>query len=89
MKHVVYALLVLLYILHTDIWYWDDPSIVLGIPIGLAYHIGFMVAASFVLWLGVKFAWPDELEAELESAAGPDGATPPTGDDASAGTDQP
>ena len=74
MRNVVYALLLLLYIVHTDLWFWDDPSLVLGIPIGFAYHVFFMVAASFVLWLGVKFAWPTELETKFE---GPEGDASP------------
>ena len=50
-------------ILHHDIWYWDDRTLVLGVvPIGLAYHIGFSMAAATLWALVVRFAWPDRIE---------------------------
>jgi hypothetical protein len=54
----IYAALLALYVLHNDLWLWNDPRLVLGLPIGLVYHIGFCVAASAVLALLVLFAWP-------------------------------
>lgn len=62
------ALLVLavavLYVLHQDIWFWRTarPLVFGFVPIGLAYHAAFSVAASFVLWLLVTYAWPSHLE---------------------------
>ena len=32
MRYVVYGLLLLLYVLHTDVWYWNDSRNVLGLP---------------------------------------------------------
>ena len=44
--------LVLLFVLHQDFWLWSDASIVLGLPVGLTYHIGICILASVVfLWL--------------------------------------
>lgn len=61
---LLYAALVVLYLLHNDLWLWDDASLVLGLPAGLAYHIGFAVATSIVLTLLVIHAWPEELDRE-------------------------
>ncbi|MEZ6062446.1 MAG: DUF3311 domain-containing protein [Planctomycetaceae bacterium] len=59
MKVAVWALVVLLIILHQDFWYWDDATLVGGIvPIGLAYHAGVSMAAAFTWFLATKFAWP-------------------------------
>lgn len=64
MKRLVYALIVLLAILHQDSWWWDDSdTLVFGfLPIGLAYHAGVSVAAA-VLWaMAVRFCWPGAVE---------------------------
>ena len=61
---LLYAALVVLYLLHNDFWLWNDPRLVLGLPAGLAYHIGFCIAASVVLTLLVMYAWPDHLDRE-------------------------
>jgi len=62
------VVVVALYILHQDFWFWRTAHpIILGfIPIGLFYHAAFSVAASLVMWLLVKFAWPSHLESEVE-----------------------
>jgi hypothetical protein len=59
---------VALYMLHQDIWFWRTarPFVFGFIPIGLFYHAAFSVAASLVMWLLVKFAWPSHLEEEIE-----------------------
>ena len=71
MKHgptrgLLYAGLFVLYLLHNDLWYWNDARLVLGLPIGLLYHFGFCIAASGLLYLLVKYAWPRHLEVENE-----------------------
>ncbi len=63
-KLLLYLALVALYMLHNDLWLWHDPRLVLGLPAGLAYHIGFCVATSVVLTLLVIHAWPDHLDRE-------------------------
>jgi hypothetical protein len=57
-----------LYVLHQDIWYWRTarPLVFGFLPIGLAYQAAFSVAASGVLWLLVRFAWPQHLEDAAE-----------------------
>ncbi|HYH84532.1 MAG TPA: DUF3311 domain-containing protein [Pyrinomonadaceae bacterium] len=66
------ALLVLavaaLYVLHQDFWFWrTSRPLVLGVvPIGLFYHACYSVAASLLMWLLVRHAWPHYLEREVE-----------------------
>ena len=43
-------------------WLWDDASLVLGLPVGMTYHVGYSVAAFVLFLLLVKFAWPRHLE---------------------------
>ncbi len=63
MKYVIWALVVLLIILHQDNWNWDKGDLVFGfIPIGLAWHAGISIAASVVWFLSTIFAWPQELD---------------------------
>jgi hypothetical protein len=59
----------LLYVLHQDLWFWTTARpLVLGfIPIGLAYHGLYCVAASLLMWALTRLAWP----AHLEQAPGP------------------
>lgn len=56
--------IVTLYLLHQDIWWWRDarPLIAGFLPIGLAYHAGYCVAAALLLWGLTRFAWPSHLE---------------------------
>ena len=61
---LLYAALVVLYLLHNDLWLWNDARLVLGLPAGLAYHVGFCIVTSVVLTLLVVHAWPDHLDRE-------------------------
>jgi len=38
------------------------------VPIGLFYQGCFSVAASLLMWMLVKFAWPAHLEREIEES---------------------
>lgn len=60
---------VALYILHQDVWFWRTahPMVFGFIPIGLFYQACFSVAASLLMWLLVKYAWPTQLEREIEA----------------------
>ena len=72
MKPILLALVVIaLYVLHQDFWFWRTANpLVLGfIPIGLFYQAVFSVAASLVMWLLVKYAWPGHLEEEIEQGS--------------------
>lgn len=68
MNKVVWGLVVLLILLHQDIWFWDNRTLLFGfMPIGLAYHLGISLAAAFTWYLATIYCWPDELE-EVSSA---------------------
>lgn len=49
--------------LHHDFWLWDNDAPVFGfLPIGLAYHAVFSIAAACLWAMALKFAWPTQLE---------------------------
>ena len=53
----------LLYLLHQDVWFWRDGRLVFGVlPMGLFYHAVYCLACSALMWALVRFAWPAELE---------------------------
>jgi hypothetical protein len=79
MRPLVYAALALLFLLHTDFWLWNDGRLILGLPVGLGYHLLWTAAVVGVLWLAVRHAWPEDLEAAVLQSAGETG---PTGSDA-------
>jgi len=69
MKQIVLGIAVVaLYILHQDYWFWRTahPLVFGFIPIGLFYHGAFSIAASLLMWMLVKYAWPAHLELDVE-----------------------
>jgi uncharacterized protein DUF3311 len=67
-RSLLVVIVITLYILHQDFWFWRTAKpLVFGfIPIGLFYHACFTVAASLVMWVLVKQAWPSHLEQEMK-----------------------
>jgi hypothetical protein len=62
-RKLVWAAVILLFILHHDFWLWGDRSLVFGfMPVGLFYHVLFSIVASLTWLCAVKFAWPEEIE---------------------------
>ncbi len=61
-RSLLYSALVLAFLLHNDLWLWNDARMLAGVPIGLAYHVGFCLAVALLMWLIVRFAWPRDLE---------------------------
>ena len=56
---VIFTLVLLLLVLHQDIWLWHDGRLVMGfLPVGLVWHVGISVAASLTWWLATVIAWP-------------------------------
>lgn len=55
LKILLYGLLVLLFALHNDFWLWDNAQIVLGIPVGLLYHIVYCFIATILMAIIVKY----------------------------------
>jgi hypothetical protein len=65
MKWLLTLIVVVVILLHQDIWFWKDNTLVLGfLPIGLAYHIFYSCLAALTMWLLVRLAWPTHLEEE-------------------------
>ena len=60
----LYFALIALYLVHNDLWLWNNPRLLAGIPVGLVYHVGFCVAASLLMLALVRYAWPRHLAAE-------------------------
>ncbi len=63
MPKVVWGLVVLLLILHQDVWFWTDGTLVFGfMPVGLFYHACISVAAGVTWFLATKYLWPAGLD---------------------------
>ena len=60
-RWLLYAALIAAFVLHNDLWLWNDASLVAGLPIGFVYHVGFCLAVALLMWLFVRFAWPDDV----------------------------
>ena len=71
LRGLLMVVLAAMVLLHNDFWFWDDPRLVLGLPIGLTYHIAFCVAASALMFLLARFAWPRNLEVGEDEEDGP------------------
>jgi len=70
-RRLLYALLLLAYVLHNDLWLWDDARIVLGLPVGLLYHVLFCLAVSGLFWALVRYGGDrDPLEPGASGDAG-------------------
>ena len=68
-RRLLYLGLFVLYLFHNDLWLWDDADLVLGLPVGLLYHVAYCLAATGLMALLVNYAWPSELDAEEERRA--------------------
>ncbi len=75
-RRLVWLAVGLLFVLHHDFWWWGTTTLILGfLPIGLAYHLLFSVAAGCVWFAMVKFAWPSHVE-EFADGKTPDVKAP-------------
>jgi hypothetical protein len=61
-KNILYLVVLIVYLLHNDLWFWNNPTIIMGIPVGLFYHLIYCFIASILLFLLIKFAWPKLVE---------------------------
>ncbi len=41
----------LFYLLHNDLWLWNEPWLVLGLPVGLVYHVAYCLGAAALMGL--------------------------------------
>jgi len=63
-RPMLYGALLLLFLLHNDLWLWTDDRRLLGLPVGLTYHVVFCLASMVLMALLVKHAWPRVLTSE-------------------------
>lgn len=56
--------LALLLVLHQDVWLAGDGRLLFGLPVSLAYHVGYCLACGVVMVLLVRFAWPKDAEGD-------------------------
>lgn len=67
-RWILYLALIAMYLLHKDFWFWRNPALSLGLPVGLVYHIAFCVAMAVLMAMLVKYAWPSQLEIEKDDS---------------------
>lgn len=67
-RTLLYLALILLYLLHNDLWNWNDSRLVGGIPVGLLYHIVYCLVATLMMIALVRYAWPEDLEPQKGEA---------------------
>ena len=64
MASLIWLMVVVLAVLHQDVWNWDSKALVMGfIPVGLAYHALYSVAAALMWMAALRWAWPSGVEA--------------------------
>ena len=67
MKYAVWIAVLVLVVLHQDVWNWENKTLVFGfIPIGLFYHACISIGATIVWFCAIKFAWPVDVDFEEE-----------------------
>lgn len=60
---VAWILVLLVTILHFDLWNWDTTDVVFGfMPVGLAWQAGISLAAAGAWALMMVVGWPSEVE---------------------------
>ena len=71
MKYGVWGLVLLLMVLHHDLWFWENETLVAGIvPMGLFYHVCISLGAGFTWFLATQFAWPLDQTADSQQQDG-------------------
>lgn len=67
-RGILYAALVLLLALHQDFWLWNDSGMLLGLPVGLTYHVVYCLVVAALMALLVRYAWPTHLDSGGDAA---------------------
>lgn len=62
----MFAAIAALYLLHQDVWFWRtaQPLVFGFLPVGLAYHAAYCLAAMALMWALTRVAWPAHLDTE-------------------------
>ena len=63
-QHGGLLVVAILYLLHFDFWLWQRPDLVLGLPVGLLYHVLYCLGVSAVLAVLVRFTRIRDLSAD-------------------------
>ncbi len=61
--------LVALFCARIDVWWWREPRLVLGMPLGLTFHLVYCFLVSIVMALLVRVYWPKGLDDGEDSGA--------------------
>jgi hypothetical protein len=63
-RWILAFIIAFLYALHQDFWLWRTarPLVFGFLPVGLAYHAAFTLAAAALMGVLVRVAWPSHLE---------------------------
>jgi hypothetical protein len=71
MKRFVLALVLLIFLLHQDFWWWDsiDPLAFGFMPIGLTSQVVLSLLTAVVWALAVKYCWPRDVDVANHEAA--------------------
>jgi len=70
-RTLIAAGFVVLFFLHQDFWWRDDPTLVLGVlPVSLAYHVVWTLLVAVGWFMVGKHCWPDQLDEESERSSG-------------------
>ena len=56
------------FVARIDLWLWTDDRLVLGLPVGLTFHVLFCLATVVLMSLLVRYAWPTKLAAEASDS---------------------
>lgn len=77
-KLVIICLVILLIILHHDVWNWDNKEPVFGfMPMALLWQAGISIGAGATWFLATKIAWPefneDNADLAVETATAQEG----------------
>jgi len=60
---LAWGFVLLVTVLHVDLWWWDSTEIVLGfVPLTLAYQVGITLGAALAWALVMRHAWPKDVE---------------------------
>ena len=58
-RRAVLAVLLVLFALHHDLWWWDADDRVLGLPIGLAWQVALCLAVAVTMALFARDGEPE------------------------------
>jgi hypothetical protein len=62
--------LLVAFLLHQDLWFWNDSRIVLGLPVGLLYHLVYCLGVSVMMAVLLRFFWPEQSAADADEGDG-------------------